>query len=157
MTHYSKYFYGNEISTYGLENGFVDYRTLAEAFDAVLNNEIMSATDAAGLGYWEQIAGYIDYYDDIEEIRDKIAELDEEEDAEKIAELEEEIAELEEEQDNPPEVFQWYIVPDRAVEILEEAGEIVYRNDAIDVNLWGVTHWGTSWDYVLTDIKLELN
>ena len=36
----SEYFYGNKISDYGLKNGYVDYRTLAKAFDAVLNNEI---------------------------------------------------------------------------------------------------------------------
>jgi hypothetical protein len=23
--------------------------------------------------------------------------------------------------------------------------------------IWGVTHYGTSWDYVLTDIKIELD
>ena len=36
-----KYFYGNEISDYGMENGYVDYRTLAKCFNAVLNNDIM--------------------------------------------------------------------------------------------------------------------
>jgi hypothetical protein len=38
---FGKYFYGNEISAYGKKNGFVDYATLAKAFDAVLNNDIM--------------------------------------------------------------------------------------------------------------------
>ena len=39
-THKSKYFYGNEISEYGLKNGYVDYRTLAKAFEGVLINDI---------------------------------------------------------------------------------------------------------------------
>lgn len=39
-----KYFCGNEISDYGQEHGFVDYATLAKAFDAVLNNDIISKT-----------------------------------------------------------------------------------------------------------------
>ena len=37
-----KYFYGNEISQYGLENGYVDFATLAKSFDAVLCNNISS-------------------------------------------------------------------------------------------------------------------
>ena len=32
------YFCGNEASDYAKENGFLDYATLAKAFDAVLNN-----------------------------------------------------------------------------------------------------------------------
>lgn len=40
----TNYFYGNKVSEYGQENGFVDYATLAKAFDAVLNNDIISET-----------------------------------------------------------------------------------------------------------------
>lgn len=29
---------------------------------------------------------------------------------------------------------------------------MIYR---MDIYLWGITHFGTSWDYVLTDIELE--
>lgn len=39
--HKSKYFYGQKISDYGLKNGYIDYSTLAKAFDAVLNNDII--------------------------------------------------------------------------------------------------------------------
>lgn len=56
MTINSKFFYGNEVSRYGQENGFVDYRTLAKAFDAVLNNEIISRTECV-IGWWEQESG----------------------------------------------------------------------------------------------------
>lgn len=199
MTISSKYFYGNEVSEYGQKNGYVDYRTLAKAFDAVLNNEILSKT--YDVGYWEQISGFIDNSEQIEaaeeelsRIGDKINDLeisiedreiriselkkdleDNPENAFIIAALEGEIDvlssekynleceetrteqqrdELEAEQDEQPEVFQWYIVSDRGAEILQECNEIVYRNDELDVNLWGVTHWGTSWDYVLTNIKI---
>ena len=44
-------FYGNEASDYAKENGFLDYATLAKAFDAVLNNGIIQAT--SDVGYWE--------------------------------------------------------------------------------------------------------
>ena len=127
MTIRSKYFYGNEVSSYGQENGYVDYRTLAKAFDAVMSNDIISQTDGI-IGYWEQESGYIDNAEQIEE--------------------------LEEEQDRQPDIFQWFIIDYQGAEILKEAGEIVYYNSELDMYLWGVTHWGTSWDYVLTNIKI---
>lgn len=115
--HY-EYFYGNKISDYGLKNGYVDYRTLAKAFDAVLNNNIFEAY----FDDWELESG-CDYDEETESYND---------------------------------IFQYYIVSDNGAEILKEAGEIVYYNEKLDMYLWGVTHYGTSWDYVLTDIKLEL-
>ena len=123
----SDYFYGNKISEYGLENGYVDYSTLAKSFQAVLNNEIISAT--SDIGYWEQTSGYIDNSEEIEEL------LDEEEEQ--------------------PEIFQYYIVDDNGAEILKECNEIVFYNDALDMYVWGVTPYGTSWSYVLTNIKIE--
>lgn len=168
----SNYFYGNEVSEYGQKNGYVDYRTLAKAFDAVLNNDIMAKT--YDIGYWDMISGYTDNSEEIEEIREQIEEIEskieELEELEEIrreaseeierledvkTDLESKIEELEEEQDNPGEVFQWYIVSDNGADILQEAGEIVYYNETLDMYLWGVTHYGTSWDYVLTDIKIN--
>ena len=147
---YGEYFYGNKISDYGIQHGFVDYATLAKAFDAVLNNDIMNKT--WDIGYWEQESGFVDHSEEIDEIREEIEELDEEENAEEIEELESKIEELEEEQDNQPEIFQCYIVSDNGARILEELNEIVYYNDTLNMYIWGVTHYGTSWDYVLTDI-----
>lgn len=52
-----------------------------------------------------------------------------------------------------PEVFQWYIVSDSGAQIIQDyTNEILYYHDKLDIYLWGVTHWGTGWDYVLTDI-----
>ena len=51
------------------------------------------------------------------------------------------------------EVFQWYITDEAGAEILTEAGEMVYYCDTLDMYIWGVTHFGTAWDYVLTGIK----
>lgn len=190
----SEYFCGNKVSAYGLENGYVDYATLAKSFDAVLNNEIMGKT--YDIGEWEQENGWIDNSDEIDEIREEIENLEEQRDAaaEKLEELEEDAAEdlteeedariasemeetekeinrleneiqekedeiqrLEEEQDNDREVMQWYIVSDNGASILKDyTNEIVFYNADLDMYLWGVTHWGTSWDYVLTDIKIEI-
>ena len=53
------------------------------------------------------------------------------------------------------EVYQYYIISDSGTRFLEEyTDEIVYYNVQLDMHVWGVTHFGTSWDYVLTDIKL---
>lgn len=53
------------------------------------------------------------------------------------------------------DIYQWYIITERGFEFLEEfTDEIVYYNEQLDIYLWGITHFGTSWDYVLTDIKL---
>ena len=112
-----KYFYGNEISEYGQENGFVDYGTLAKAFDAVLNNDIISNT--YDIGYWECVTG--NDYDS--------------------------------ETDEYSEIYQYYIVSDQGAEILQDVGEIVYYNEKLDMYVWGVTHYGTAWSHVLTNIK----
>ena len=43
-----------------------------------------------------------------------------------------------------------------AATILKEwTNEIVFYNQELDMYVWGVTHYGTSWDYVLTNIELN--
>ena len=157
---HGKYFYGNEISEYGQEHGRVDYATLAKAFDAVLNNEIIQKTYE--IGYWEQESGFVDNTEEIEELQEQIEELmldnENDEHTEEIEELQDKINELEEEQENSynAEIYQYYIVDDRGAEILKEINEIIFYNDEFDMYVWGVTHFGTSWSYVLTDIKCNV-
>lgn len=157
----TNYFCGNEVSEYGQKMGYVDYRTLAESFDAVLSNNII---DETGWENWEQENGYIDNSEEIEEIENEIEELEneiteestDEEITKKIDELRDRIEELEEEQDEQPEIFQYFIISDQGAEILRYwTDEVIYYNSDLDLYVWGVTHWGTSWDYVLTDIKIE--
>lgn len=156
--HHSKYFYGNKVSDYGLEHGYVDYRTLAKAFDMVMNNDIIQKT--MEIGYWERESGYVDNSEEINELQEQIEELmldnENDEHTEEIEELQDKINELEEEQENSynVEIYQYFIVSDRGAEILKEYNEIVFYNEELDMYVWGVTHWGTSWDYVLTDIKI---
>lgn len=119
----SKYFYGNEISDYGLKEGYIDYSTLAKAFDMVLNNNIMPELE--NKGYYFEIVNGLDYDDE----NDDACSM---------------------------EIFQYYIISDRGYEILSEfTNEIVFYNEEVDMYIWGVTHYGTSWDYVLTDIKID--
>ena len=157
------YFYGNEVSEYGKEHGYVDYGTLAKSFNHVLANDIMRAT--WDICDWEQVSGGVDNTEAIEELQEEIDALEDtitddstdEHDndvMEQVHELEAQIQTLEEEQSEEPECFQYYVVDQNGYEILKDAGEIVYYNDALNLYVWGVTHWGTSWDYVLTDIPI---
>lgn len=60
-------------------------------------------------------------------------------------------------EDNYFEVFQYYIITESGARFLEEyTDELVYYHERLDMYLWGITHFGTSWDYVLTDIKLNI-
>lgn len=159
----SNYFYGNEISDYGKENGYVDYSTLAKAFQAVLNNDIISNT--LDIGYWEQLSGYVDNSEEIDELLGEAKELEDSIDLENEEETEAtqeqldsiyaRVDELNEEQERTEEIFQYYIVDDNGAEILQECNEIVFYNETLDMYVWGVTHYGTSWSYVLTNIKIE--
>lgn len=48
-----------------------------------------------------------------------------------------------------------YIISKRGYEFLNEyTDEIVFYNGHLELYIWGVTHWGTSWDHVLTNVKL---
>ena len=177
------WFCGNEASDYAKEKGFLDYATLSKAFDAVLNNGIIQAT--SDIGYWDIENGSEEYYEDNdgniytydekeekvreleeekEELEDRMYEFEELEEGEtndyyeevktRLAEIEEEIEALEE--SHYDEIFQYYIISDNGAEILKDyTNEIVFYNEALDMYVWGVTHWGTSWDYVLTDIRLN--
>ena len=178
------YFYGNEASDYAKENGFLDYATLVKAFDAVLNNGIIQATSDIGYWdiengseeYYEDNNGNRYTYDEkeerIEELETKIREyedtinevMERDEDYEEnhvyiamnenISRIKEEIETLEDA--HYEEIFQYFIISDNGAEILKDyTDEIVFYNEALDMYVWGVTHWGTSWDYVLTDIKLN--
>ena len=205
---YGDFFCGNEASSYGKEQGYLDYATFSKAFDAVLNNDIMAALENAGF-YFEPIQdGSSDYSDEIDELREKAeqlregaetiqaradeyseladdqdAEADETTDAEEAQALRakaesnrRQAAELEEqaqkaEQDagkadedaddmengqDAPEIFQYFIVSDQGAELIQEYTDdpLFYCSD-VDMYIWGVTHYGTSWSYVLTDVKLN--
>lgn len=170
-----KYFYGNEISEYGVEHNRVDHRTLAKAFDAVLCNDITKLFFSDVCGEYtepEQVNGFIDNSDEIDELQEQLDELQEQLDnmeieteqdeqnyaalEKQIDEMQDQIDELEREQDEQPEIYQYFIISDSGANILKyHTNEIVYYIPVLDIYVWGVTHWGTGWDYVLTNIKIE--
>lgn len=139
----SEYFYGNKISEYGLKNGWVDYRTLSRAFDMVLNNNIISTSEYE---YWELVNGCEYWHEDGNGNEINSNTYDE--------------LEYEEQQNYYEcysEIYQYFIISERGYEILSElTDEIIFYNEKLDMYVWGVTHWGTSWDYVLTNIKIKI-
>ena len=172
-TIYYDTFCGHKVSDYGLENGRLDYATLSKCFDAVLCNNILEVDpylfDNIESGdFW-------DYYYDGEEItreeyEEKESQINEDlEDLylldledyteEEQSKIKDQIAELENMRDKleqiEVDVFQWFIVSYNALDLLKEAGELVLYSEKLGCYVWGVTHWGTSWDYVLTSIRLR--
>ena len=125
MNENKKYFFGNEISSYGVEHNRVDYRALAKCFDAVLCNDITKLFYCTINDEYNEI----EYYNG---------------------------SDYDEENDEYEDIYQYYVISSYGAEILERyTDEIVYYLPAIDIYVWGVTHFGTSWDYVLTDIKIN--
>ena len=52
-------------------------------------------------------------------------------------------------------VFQDYIISEHGYNVLAElTDEYVFYNEKLDMYIWAMTHYGTGWDYVLTDVKL---
>ena len=123
----SNYWYGNKASDYAIEHGYLDYKTFASAFPHIMANDLMENLARNNM-YFEPI--FPEWYGEDEEADEEYLNA---------------------------EVFQWFIVPEWAVEeILQSAGEVVYYCADADLYLWGVTHYGTAWDNVLTDIKLNV-
>lgn len=105
--------FGHEVSEYGLEQGYLDYRTLGKIVgNRILNNNILPFV---GYDDWDLVMG-----------------------------------------DYDEEVYQYYIITEDGYQMLSwlTPDEVVYYHEELDMFVWGVTHFGTSWDYVLTDLKL---
>lgn len=143
-----KYFYGNEISEYGMQHNRVDYRALAKSFDAVLCNDITKLFYSTINGEYiepEIVNGDSIYYENNNGDILSMFEYDKLEPEQQDEYIEKE-----------NEIFQYYIIDNAGYRILtEDTDEIVFYIEKLDLAIWGVTHYGTSWDYVLTNIKIE--
>lgn len=140
-TKYYDSYYGSKVSRYGLENGKVDYACLREAIGGcVLCNNMEKRLFETLEHVSGELYSYYDIDNGYEEItREEAEELD-------MCCIEEELI----------DIYQWYIISDYGAEILmRETDEIVFYDEELDVYVWAVTHYGTSWDYVLTDIDLR--
>jgi len=45
------------------------------------------------------------------------------------------------------EIYQFYIIQDPNF-LIEHTDEIVFHDDALDLYVWGITHFGTAWSGV---------
>lgn len=54
------------------------------------------------------------------------------------------------------DVYQTYIITQSGAEYLQRnTEEIVYYCEKLDLYLWGLTHFGTSWTHVFTKVKVN--
>lgn len=123
------------------------------------------------IGFWEQENGIIDNTEEVEALKEEITDIenrlefltDEEIEEtqmlqEEIDSIQEQIEELDEEQGRSynQEIFQYYIVSDQGAEMIKQYTEDpLFYNETLDMYVWGITHYGTAWGYVLTDVKLN--
>jgi hypothetical protein len=57
-------------------------------------------------------------------------------------------------EDEAIEIFQWYLISPLDAEYLKDhTNELVFYSDVLDEYVWGVTHYGTSWDSVELEFK----
>lgn len=45
------------------------------------------------------------------------------------------------------EIFQWFIIQDPSF-VMDHTDELIFYDNELDLYILGVTHFGTSWDYV---------
>lgn len=119
------------------------------------HNHYLHVIQHTTLRLYGNILDYEEYTDKLEELQERLEDAEAEDNLELISELENEIDDLEN-SERYSEIFQYFIISAQGASILEEyTNEIVYYNEALELYVWGITHYGTSWDYVLTDIPCE--
>ena len=53
-----------------------------------------------------------------------------------------------------PEIYQFYLIDKSGADYLKRnTNEIIYYSELLDLWVWGITHFGTSWDGVFTELK----
>ena len=165
-------FWGRKLNEEEIKAHRLSYATMSAQFDAVLCNNIVDVDEYIFNNV--ESGDFRSYYIRGEEVDAETYETEREKIEEVIAELEGEtyeteeqetiiqnhIKELENELENDFEefeddIFQYFIVEANALWVLKRAHELVLYSDKLDVYIWCVKHWGTSWDYVLTSLKVS--
>lgn len=131
----------DSMGEYEKEQGYASYRTIVERFigDIVLCNNIVQV-DSSVLDNMEYDVIETYYNGNGEEITEEEYYEDENAYTER----------------NTPEIFQWYLcnVTEWEKDNLKEMGIIMSYSNLLECDVLCVDHYGTSWDYVLTDVKL---
>lgn len=110
----------------------ISYSELARRVgDCILNNEIMNTEE----GFWELVNGD-DTYCYAHETKKECEEREEDCRHESY------------------DIYQNYIITESGADYLKRnTNEVVYYNEKLNMYLWGITHFGTSWDEVFTTIN----
>ena len=131
----------DKMGDYEKEQGRASYRTIIEYFcgDIVLCNDIIEQDESVYDNMIQEDA--TKYYN---ENGEEISEDEYYEDDNAYAE------------NNTREIFQYYLcnLSDYEKEQLQKAGVILSYSNMLNLDVLCVDHWGTSWDYVLTDVPL---
>lgn len=129
----------------------LDYSGLAELVgDMILCNNIPEVDNTI----WENIhCGSLTYIsDDAEDdYKDYVKEC--EANGEEADSYETWLDDNRDEYERYTDIFQYYLIRDPYW--LEKAGELVLYSDLLDCYVWCVDHWGTAWDYVLSNLCVE--
>lgn len=129
-----------KMGAYELEKGRASYRTIIERFigDIVLCNNIVDIDESI---FENMNANAYYYIDDNGNYRTL-----EEYNNDTTGEIREEYA----------EIYQYFVcnVSNLDLKYLEQAGIIMSYSDKLDCDVLCVDHLGTSWEYVLSDVKL---
>lgn len=128
-----------KMGSYELERGFASYRTIIECFigDIVLCNNIAQVDDSV----YENLNIEERYYNENDE---------------EITEDEYFNGDNAYCDNSIPDIYQFYLcnVSSYEEEQLKNAGVLLSYSDMLECDVLCVDHFGTSWDYVLTDVKL---
>ena len=159
----NKYFHGAKISSYGVSEGFLDYQCMAEMAQAEFIDIYSEEYEDA---CWELYNGEDCYYYDsdghtydyeccierIEELKDMIANAIGEQD---VSKWEKDIDSLTYNCECIG-ICDYMEITEEAARIMKESGsdEIVYYSKELDMYIWGITHYGTSWKLMLTSIPI---
>lgn len=54
------------------------------------------------------------------------------------------------------DVYQYFIIHDNDTQFFENLDYPVYYCDTLDLYVVGITHYGTSWHYILTNVPIEV-
>lgn len=57
--------------------------------------------------------------------------------------------------DEDTEFTQVLLVHPVDARMLRQIDEIIFYNGDLNLYAWGITHWGTEWDYVLTNVPIN--
>ena len=128
-----------KMGEYEKEQGRASYRTIIERYaeDIVLCNNIVDIDESV----WGNLEGGYWYEDEDGNERTKEDYYNDE-----SGTIEQHYS----------DIYQWYLcnLSEFEKEQLQKAGVILSYSDMLDLDIICVDHWGTSWDYVLTNVPL---